>query len=56
MELVARDGDPHAFKVHSVMSHASNCNFSFSGVKSWLRRAAIREEQKYGKQTFSKPS
>jgi len=49
VELVAHDGNPRAFELHPVMSQAANCDFSFSGIKSWVRRTADREEQKYGK-------
>jgi len=49
VELVARDGNPRAFQLHPVMSQAQNCDFSFSGIKSWLRRMAEKEEQNYGK-------
>jgi len=49
VELVARDGDPHAFPLRHVMSQTANCNFSFSGIKSWLRKTANQEEEKFGK-------
>jgi len=49
VELVARDGNPRAFDFHPVMSQSANCDFSFSGIKTRLRRLADREEQKYGK-------
>lgn len=49
MELVARDGNPRAFELHPVMSKVANCDFSFSGIKTWLRRTADREEEKFGK-------
>jgi len=48
VELVARDGDPRAFGLHHVMSRAQNCDFSFSGIKTWLHKTADREEHKYG--------
>lgn len=48
VELVARDGNPRAFELHPVMPQAANCDFSFSGIKSWVRQTAEREEQKYG--------
>jgi len=49
VELIARDGNPRAYELHHVMSRVANCDFSFSGVKSWLRKEAEREEKKYGK-------
>jgi len=49
IELIARDGNHRAFDLHQVMTRAPNCNFSFSGIKTWLQRTADLEEQKYGK-------
>jgi len=49
VELVALDGDPRAFPLRSVMSTTANCDFSFSGIRSWLQRTAKEEEQKYGR-------
>jgi len=49
VELVARDGNPRAFELHHVMSQSPNCNFSFSGIKTWAWRTAREEEQNYGK-------
>jgi len=49
VELVARDGDPRSFGLRPVMTKSADCNFSFSGIKTWVRRNAELEEEKYGR-------
>lgn len=49
VEVVARDGNPRAFELHHVMTQVANCDFSFSGIKTWVKKTASLEEKKYGK-------
>lgn len=40
VEAAARDGDPERFALPRPLSGVDNCNFSFSGLKTAVRRAA----------------
>lgn len=45
IELLAKDGNPQAFKLHPVMSQAADCNFSFAGIKAWAQGAIEKAEK-----------
>lgn len=38
LELLASEGNPEAIKLTEPMLHQRNCDFSFSGIKSAVRR------------------
>lgn len=45
IELLAKDGDPLSFPIPHLMAWNRNCDFSFSGLKSYFK-SLISEEQK----------
>lgn len=34
IDMISKEGDPNAFKFHSVLAHQDNFDFSFSGIKT----------------------
>ena len=48
IEQLARNGDPRAFDLVTVMTRRADCNFSFGGIKAAAKKIVQDEEEKYG--------
>lgn len=48
IEIVAKEGNPLAFKLHPVMTQIADCNFSFAGIKAWAQKEIEIEEKQHG--------
>ena len=49
IELMAKEGDPHAYIKHPVMQGHVNCNFSFSGVQTRFEQLIEKQETELGR-------
>lgn len=48
IELMAKNGDPLSFPVPHVMTHYRDCDFSFTGLKTYFKRLIHDEVTKQG--------
>ncbi len=55
IETLARRGDPRVFDLKQTMTRQANCNFSFSGIKSHMKKVVEQEEARLGKIIQSLP-
>ncbi|ESN89869.1 hypothetical protein HELRODRAFT_91302 [Helobdella robusta] len=48
IEVVASGGNPFRYPLFPIMTRLADCNFSFSGLKSWAMRTIEEEELEQG--------
>lgn len=48
VEDLAKNGNPLAFNIPEPLLQYPNCNFSFSGIKSYVTNIISKEELKFG--------